>query len=36
MMAMAMRSADAAPQPLAVEPHQVRREASVYAVFVIE
>jgi uncharacterized protein YggE len=36
MMAMAMRSADAAPQPLAVEPHQVSREASVYAVFVIE
>ena len=36
MMAMAMRSADAAPQPLAVEPHQVSREASVYAVFAIE
>lgn len=36
MMAMAMRSADAAPQPLAIEPHQVSREASVYAVFAIE
>jgi uncharacterized protein len=36
MMAMAMRSAEAAPQPLAVEPHQVSREASVYAVFAIE
>ncbi len=36
MMAMAMRSAEAAPQPLAIEPHQVSREASVYAVFAIE
>jgi uncharacterized protein len=36
VMAMAMRNADAAPQPLAIEPHQVSREASVYAVFAIE
>ena len=36
MPMMAMRSAEAAPQPLAVEPHQVSREASVYAVFAIE
>lgn len=34
MMAMAMKNADA--QPLAIEPHQVSREASVYAVFAIE
>ena len=36
MMAMAQRTADAAAQPLAIEPHQVSREASVYAVFTIE
>jgi hypothetical protein len=36
MPMMAMRSAEAAPQPLAIEPHQVSREASVYAVFAIE
>jgi uncharacterized protein len=37
MMAMAMRSPEAAPQqPLSIEPHQVSREASVYAVFAIE
>ena len=35
MMAMAQRTADAAP-PLAIEPHQVSREATVYAVFAIE
>jgi uncharacterized protein len=34
MMSMAMKSADT--QPLAIEPHQVSREASVYAVFAIE
>ena len=32
----AMRSAEAPPQPLAIEPHQVSREATVYAVFAIE
>ncbi|MBS1802192.1 MAG: SIMPL domain-containing protein [Acidobacteria bacterium] len=37
MRAYAMKSADAAQQqPLAVEPHQVSREATVYAVFAIE
>ncbi len=36
MPMMAMRSAEAAPQPLAIEPHQVSREASVYAVYAIE
>ena len=36
MPMMAMRSAEAPPQPLAVEPHQVSREATVYAVFAIE
>ena len=35
MPMMAMKSAEA-PQPLAIEPHQVTREASVYAVFAIE
>ena len=35
MMAMAMKSAEPT-QPLAIEPHQVSREASVYAVFAIE
>jgi uncharacterized protein len=35
MMAMKM-SAEAAPPPLAIEPHQVSREASVYAVYAIE
>ncbi|MGA9585541.1 MAG: SIMPL domain-containing protein, partial [Terracidiphilus sp.] len=35
MMAMAQRTAETAP-PLAIEPHQVSREASVYAVFAIE
>jgi uncharacterized protein len=35
MMAMAMKNAEAT-QPLAIEPHQVSREASVYAVFAIE
>jgi uncharacterized protein YggE len=35
MMAMAQRTADGAP-PLAIEPHQVSREATVYAVFAIE
>jgi len=34
MMSMSMKSADT--QPLAIEPHQVSREASVYAVFAIE
>jgi hypothetical protein len=34
---MAMRAnAEAAPPPLAIEPHQVSREASVYAVYAIE
>jgi uncharacterized protein YggE len=36
VMAMAMRNAEAPPPPLAIEPHQVSREASVYAVFAIE
>lgn len=36
MPMMAMRTAEAAPQPLALEPHQVSREATVYAVFAIE
>lgn len=37
MPMMAMRAANQeAPQPLAIEPHQVAREATVYAVFVIE
>lgn len=36
MPMMAMKAAEAAPQPLAIEPHQVSREASVYAVFAIE
>ena len=36
MPMMAMRTANAAPQPLAIEPHQVSREATVYAVFAIE
>ncbi len=35
MMAMKM-NAEAAPQPLAIEPHQVAREATVYAVYAIE
>ena len=35
MPMMAMKSAEAA-QPLSIEPHQVSREASVYAVFAIE
>jgi len=33
---MAMKAAQAAPEPLAIEPHQVSREATVYAVFAIE
>jgi len=37
MPMMAMRAnAEAAPPPLAIEPHQVSREASVYAVYAIE
>jgi len=36
MPMMAMKSAEPAPQPLSIEPHQVSREASVYAVFAIE
>jgi uncharacterized protein YggE len=36
MQMMAMKSASAAPEPLAIEPHQVSREATVYAVFAIE
>ena len=36
VMAMSMRNAEAAPQPLSIEPHQVSREATVYAVFAIE
>jgi uncharacterized protein YggE len=36
MMSMAMRANQAAPQPLSIEPHQVSREATVYAVFAIE
>ena len=35
-MVYAMKAANAAPQPLAIEPHQVSREATVYAVFAIE
>jgi len=35
MMAM-QRVAGAEPPPLAIEPHQVSREATVYAVFAIE
>lgn len=35
MPMMAMKNAEA-PQPLAIEPHQVSREATVYAVFAIE
>ena len=36
MPMMAMKAAQAAPEPLAIEPHQVSREATVYAVFAIE
>ena len=36
MMAMAQRTVRDNPPPLAIEPHQVSREASVYAVFAIE
>jgi uncharacterized protein len=36
MQMMAMKSANAEAQPLAIEPHQVSREATVYAVFAIE
>jgi uncharacterized protein len=36
MPMMAMKAANAAPEPLAIEPHQVSREAAVYAVFAIE
>jgi len=36
MQMMAMKAADNAQQPLAIEPHQVSREATVYAVFAIE
>jgi hypothetical protein len=37
MRAYAMKAAEASPQqPLAIEPHQVSREATVYAVFAIE
>ena len=36
MMAMRAGNAEAPPPPLAIEPHQVSREASVYAVFEIE
>jgi len=36
MPLMAMKAAQAAPEPLAIEPHQVSREATVYAVFAIE
>ena len=36
MPMMAMKSAEPATQPLSIEPHQVSREASVYAVFAIE
>jgi hypothetical protein len=35
-IAFAMKNAEAAPAPLAIEPHQVSREATVYAVFAIE
>lgn len=33
---MANKTAESAPQPLAIEPHQVSREAAVYAIFAIE
>jgi len=36
MPMMAMKSAEPATQPLSIEPHQVSREANVYAVFAIE
>lgn len=36
MPMMAMKAAEAGPQPLAIEPHEVSREATVYAVFAIE
>jgi len=36
MQMMAMKAAQADAQPLAIEPHQVSREATVYAVFGIE
>jgi uncharacterized protein len=36
MPMMAMKAANATPEPLAIEPHQVSREATVYAVFAIE
>jgi len=36
MAMMAMKAAPNGPEPLAVEPHQVSREATVYAVFAIE
>jgi len=36
MPMMAMKAANADAQPLAIEPHQVSREATVYAVFAIE
>lgn len=36
MPMMAMKAAQAAPEPLAIEPHQVSREATVYAVFAID
>lgn len=36
MPMMAMKAAQAGPEPLAIEPHQVSREATVYAVFGIE
>ena len=36
MSMMAGKAASASPEPLAIEPHQVSREATVYAVFAIE
>jgi uncharacterized protein len=36
MPMMAMKAANAAAEPLAIEPHQVSREATVYAVFSID
>lgn len=36
MMAMRTSNAEAPPPPLSIEPHQVSREATVYAVFAIE
>ena len=36
MMAMRAANQEAPPPPLAIEPHQVSREATVYAVFAIE